>query len=112
MLMMFSHSFGIKAWHSSRRLHSSIHLHPSSLGLFILKNATSRIRISHTHFPSPLITIEKSFGTMTTPSELPKVPAQHADFISYVQSNPNTPLPGLLEPYKRYDAKLREVFAQ
>lgn len=49
---------------------------------------------------------------MATPSVLPEVPAKHADFISYVQSHADTPLSELLEPYKKYDAKLREVFAQ
>lgn len=49
---------------------------------------------------------------MAAPSVLPEVPVKHADFVSYVQSHPNTPLPELLEPFKQYDAKLREVFAQ
>jgi len=52
---------------------------------------------------------------MTTPpipSTLPDVPAKHADFIEYVGAHPNKLLPELLEPYKQYDAKLREVFAQ
>jgi ankyrin repeat protein len=49
---------------------------------------------------------------MEAPSELPQVPVNHADFISYVASHPDQPLPELLEPFKRYDAKLREVFAQ
>jgi hypothetical protein len=51
-------------------------------------------------------------ATPTTPSTLPSVPAKHVDFIPYLSSHASTPLPELLEPYKRYDAKLREVFAQ
>jgi hypothetical protein len=43
---------------------------------------------------------------------LPDVPTKHADFISHIASNPDKKLPELLEPYKQYDAKLREVFAQ
>ncbi|KAF2021723.1 ankyrin repeat protein [Aaosphaeria arxii CBS 175.79] len=49
---------------------------------------------------------------MSTPSSLPNVPVKHADFITHVASNPDTSLAELLEPYKQYDAKLREVFAQ
>ncbi|KAF1964680.1 ankyrin [Bimuria novae-zelandiae CBS 107.79] len=49
---------------------------------------------------------------MAAPSTLLDVPVKHADFISYIESHPDTPLSELLEPYKQYDAKLREVFAQ
>ncbi|KAH7126744.1 ankyrin repeat protein [Dendryphion nanum] len=49
---------------------------------------------------------------MTSSISLPEVPAKHADFVSYVLSHPDTPLPKLLQPYKEYDAKLREIFAQ
>ncbi|KAF1952642.1 ankyrin [Byssothecium circinans] len=49
---------------------------------------------------------------MASPTVLPEVPVKHADFISHVSSHPTTPLSELLEPYKQYDAKLREVFAQ
>jgi hypothetical protein len=49
---------------------------------------------------------------MASPTTLPDVPVKHADFISYVESHPHTPLLELLEPYKQYDGKLREVFAQ
>lgn len=49
---------------------------------------------------------------MSTLSTLPNVPVKHADFIPYITSYPKKPLPELLEPYKQYDAKLREVFAQ
>jgi len=43
---------------------------------------------------------------------LPDVPAKHADFIPYIKSHSSTPLIELLEPYKQYDATLREIFAQ
>ncbi|OAG06714.1 ankyrin [Paraphaeosphaeria sporulosa] len=49
---------------------------------------------------------------MVSLSTLPDVPAKHADFVSYVESHPDTSLLELLEPYKKYDAKLREIFAQ
>lgn len=49
---------------------------------------------------------------MATFSMLPDVPVPHADFIPYLVSNPSKPLDKLLEPFKQYDAKLREVFAQ
>ncbi|KAF2643091.1 hypothetical protein P280DRAFT_243784 [Massarina eburnea CBS 473.64] len=48
----------------------------------------------------------------SSPTPLPIVPVPHASFISYLTSHPTTHLPELLEPYKQYDAKLREVFAQ
>lgn len=48
----------------------------------------------------------------SSPRSLPEVPAKHADFIHYIQSHADKPLPDLLEPFKQYDATLREVFAQ
>jgi hypothetical protein len=60
----------------------------------------------------PLIRASPFSPTMSTPSILPSVPATHADFIPYLSSHPNRSLSELLEPYKQYDAKLREVFAQ
>ncbi|KAL9616457.1 MAG: hypothetical protein Q9160_008673 [Pyrenula sp. 1 TL-2023] len=44
--------------------------------------------------------------------ELPALPAHHSDFIPYLAHHPNTPVETLLQPYKSYEAKLREVFAQ
>ncbi|PVI06470.1 ankyrin [Periconia macrospinosa] len=49
---------------------------------------------------------------MASSRVLPNVPVKHAEFISYVQSQPRKLLSELLEPYKQYDATLREVFAQ
>ncbi|ORY09194.1 ankyrin repeat protein [Clohesyomyces aquaticus] len=45
-------------------------------------------------------------------STLPEVPVKHADFISYLSSNPHKKLGELVEPYLQYDAKMREIFAQ
>ena len=44
--------------------------------------------------------------------DLPPLPAKHADWISHVAAHAETPLHKLLAPYKDYDSKLREVFAQ
>ncbi|XPS71768.1 hypothetical protein M3J07_003939 [Ascochyta lentis] len=46
------------------------------------------------------------------PIALPKLPVEHADWLSYVSKHPSTSMHELLAPYKEYDAKLREVFAQ
>lgn len=46
------------------------------------------------------------------PLELPKLPIDHADFIAYLGQHPETPVPTLLEPFKIYEGKLREIFAQ
>lgn len=55
---------------------------------------------------------------MSTPSQkseliaLPALPVDHADWISHVAKHPDSPMHELLGPYKEYDARLREVFAQ
>lgn len=49
---------------------------------------------------------------MTSTSTLPDVPFKHSDFISYIEKHPEKPLSEIVEPYKQYDAKIREVFAQ
>jgi hypothetical protein len=43
---------------------------------------------------------------------LPQLPSKHEDWISHVAKHPDTPLHELIVPYKEYDSKLREVFAQ
>ncbi|KAF2621315.1 ankyrin [Macroventuria anomochaeta] len=43
---------------------------------------------------------------------LPKLQIEHADWLSHVSKHPSTSMHELLAPYKEYDAKLREVFAQ
>ncbi|KAI9925755.1 hypothetical protein MW887_005561 [Aspergillus wentii] len=45
-------------------------------------------------------------------SSFPAVPAKHADFLSHLNSHPNTPIQQLLQPYNEYDAVARKVFAQ
>lgn len=46
------------------------------------------------------------------PIALPSLPVQHAEWISHVASHPHSPMHELLGPYKEYDARLREIFAQ
>lgn len=53
-----------------------------------------------------------STAAPNTPSTLPEVPAKHNDFVSYVAAHPDTPMAELIEPYKKYDSKIREVYAQ
>ncbi|EUC43413.1 hypothetical protein COCMIDRAFT_38672 [Bipolaris oryzae ATCC 44560] len=49
---------------------------------------------------------------ISTPMELPPLPAKHDDWIAHISSHPDKSLPELIAPYKEYDANLREVFAQ
>jgi hypothetical protein len=49
---------------------------------------------------------------ISSPIALPPLPANHVDWISHVATHPDTPLHELIAPYKEYDSKLREVFAQ
>jgi ankyrin repeat protein len=44
--------------------------------------------------------------------DLPPLPAEHGDWITHVASHPDISLYDLIAPYKEYDSKLREVFAQ
>ncbi|KAJ4332923.1 hypothetical protein N0V95_009544 [Ascochyta clinopodiicola] len=46
------------------------------------------------------------------PIALPQLPAEHADWLSHVSKHPSASMHELLAPYKEYDARLREVFAQ
>ncbi|KAF2817234.1 ankyrin repeat protein [Mytilinidion resinicola] len=48
----------------------------------------------------------------STTTTLPEVPAKHDGFIPFVASHPDKSIVELLEPYKQYDAKLREIYAQ
>ncbi|KAI9664804.1 MAG: hypothetical protein M1821_006252 [Bathelium mastoideum] len=48
----------------------------------------------------------------TSFATLPQVPAKHEDFIDHLDAHPNSAITELLGPYKQYDAKLREIFAQ
>ncbi|USP80657.1 uncharacterized protein yc1106_07931 [Curvularia clavata] len=49
---------------------------------------------------------------ISTPMELPPLPAKHVDWIAHVASHPDGPLSDLMAPYKEYDATLRQIFAQ
>ncbi|KKY22090.1 putative ankyrin repeat protein [Diplodia seriata] len=53
-----------------------------------------------------------SAANSTAPSVLPEVPEKHDDFLSYVAAHPDSPMTELIDPYKQYDSKIREVFAQ
>ena len=44
--------------------------------------------------------------------ELPSVPVSHDDWIAHAAAHPKAPMCDLVEPYKAYDSKLREIFAQ
>ena len=43
---------------------------------------------------------------------LPTLPVKHADFLSYIQSQPNTAIEDLVKPYNAYDAVARKIYAQ
>ncbi|KAJ5713430.1 uncharacterized protein N7483_010611 [Penicillium malachiteum] len=45
-------------------------------------------------------------------TSLPSVPTKHADFLSYVQSHPETSIRDLIKPYNEYDSVARKIFAQ
>ncbi|KAF2093581.1 ankyrin repeat protein [Rhizodiscina lignyota] len=45
-------------------------------------------------------------------SQLPHVPVPVESFLTYLSDHPKTPVEELLLPYRQYDAKAREVFAQ
>jgi hypothetical protein len=47
-----------------------------------------------------------------TSQSLPTLPAKHDEFIPYLAKHSTTPMIELLEPYKIYDTKIRELFAQ
>lgn len=43
---------------------------------------------------------------------LPKLPAAHDELVSYIAKHPETPMVQLLEPYRKFEAQLRELYAQ
>jgi hypothetical protein len=45
-------------------------------------------------------------------ASLPPLPAEHHEFSTYIAKHPKTAVAQLLEPYKAYDTKVRELFAQ
>ncbi|ETS87326.1 hypothetical protein PFICI_01154 [Pestalotiopsis fici W106-1] len=44
--------------------------------------------------------------------ELPKLPVPHNELVSYIAKNPDTPIETLVGPYRKYEASLRQVYAQ
>ncbi|KAG9185559.1 hypothetical protein G6011_06890 [Alternaria panax] len=48
----------------------------------------------------------------STLMELPSIPVSHGDWIAHSAAHQEVPVCDLIEPYKAYDSKLREIFAQ
>ncbi|KAI1467469.1 ankyrin [Daldinia caldariorum] len=44
--------------------------------------------------------------------DLPKLPVAHDGLVNYVANHPETPMREIMEPFRKYEAKLREVYAQ
>lgn len=47
-----------------------------------------------------------------SPIQLPSLPRSHSEFIQHVVENPQKSIKEIIEPYKQYDNKLREIYAQ
>ncbi|KAI5862660.1 ankyrin [Durotheca rogersii] len=47
-----------------------------------------------------------------TATVLPKLPVAHDELVNYIASHPEVPVRQLMEPYRQFEAKLREVYAQ
>ncbi|KAI0404447.1 ankyrin repeat protein [Xylaria palmicola] len=45
-------------------------------------------------------------------SQLPKLPAAHDELVKYIAERPGTPIAELVEPYRSFEARLREMYAQ
>ncbi|KAI1176036.1 ankyrin repeat protein [Nemania sp. FL0916] len=45
-------------------------------------------------------------------SQLPKLPAAHNQLVSYLAGHSNASMTGLMKPYREFEAKLREMYAQ
>ncbi|RYP54832.1 hypothetical protein DL768_000396 [Monosporascus sp. mg162] len=43
---------------------------------------------------------------------LPKLPVAHHELVQHIAKNPETPMAELMEPYRKFEAQLREVYAQ
>ncbi|KAK7951449.1 uncharacterized protein PG986_007177 [Apiospora aurea] len=43
---------------------------------------------------------------------LPQLPVPHGELVSYIANHPSTPIATLIQPYRQYEAHLRETFAQ
>ncbi|UKZ55109.1 hypothetical protein TrVGV298_008926 [Trichoderma virens] len=44
--------------------------------------------------------------------DFPKLPASQADLVKYIAQNPSKPMVEIMEPYRKFEAHLRSVFAQ
>lgn len=44
--------------------------------------------------------------------ELPKLPAAHDELVKHIARHPETPIVELMEPYRKFEAQLREMYAQ
>ncbi|KAI0111527.1 ankyrin [Daldinia grandis] len=44
--------------------------------------------------------------------DLPKLPVAHDGLVNYIANHPETPIKEMMEPYRKFEAKLREVYAQ
>lgn len=44
--------------------------------------------------------------------QLPKVPVPHAELVRYIAENPGRSMVELLEPYRQFEAQLRQLYAQ
>lgn len=44
--------------------------------------------------------------------DLPKLPVAHDGLANYIDSHPTTPVSELMDPYRKFEAKLRELYAQ
>ncbi|KAI1094196.1 ankyrin [Rostrohypoxylon terebratum] len=49
---------------------------------------------------------------MITLADLPKLPVAHDELANYIANHPKIPMSELIDPYRKYEAKLREVYAQ
>lgn len=45
-------------------------------------------------------------------SDLPQLPATHVDLARYIAEHPDKPMVDIMDPYRKYEARLREVYAQ
>ena len=45
-------------------------------------------------------------------ADLPELPAPHKELVRYIADHPDTPMVEIMEPYRKYEAQLRSIFAQ
>lgn len=43
---------------------------------------------------------------------LPQLPVPHKELARYIADHPDTPISGMLQPYREYEATLRQLYAQ